>query len=128
MSELGHNSVARGQLRAFVGRIERLEEEKAFIAQDIREVYGEAKAAGFDVKALRAVIRLRKRDKQELAEHEALVDSYRHALGDLDGTPLGEAAIARDVGVRPIGNLAGEIVSDLSDPPFAVPPDEPAGT
>ena len=72
---------AKDQLKAFVERVERLEEEKKAIADDIRDVYAEAKGNGFDVKALRAVIRLRKQDKDERAEQEAILDTYLHALG-----------------------------------------------
>lgn len=72
---------AKDQLKAFVERIERLEEEKKTISDDIRDVYAEAKGNGFDVKALRAVIRLRKQDKDERAEQEAILDTYLHALG-----------------------------------------------
>ncbi len=73
--------IARDQLKAFVERIERLEEEKAALAGDIREVYAEAKGNGFDVKALRRVVRERKLDKADLQEQEAIVDLYRSALG-----------------------------------------------
>jgi uncharacterized protein (UPF0335 family) len=72
---------AKGQLRSFVERIEKLEEEKKALAADVREVYAEAKGAGFDIKALRAVVRLRLQDNQERKEHEALVELYRDALG-----------------------------------------------
>ena len=72
---------AKDQLKAFVERIERLEEEKKAIADDIRDVFAEAKGNGFDVKALRAVIRLRKQDKDERAEQEAILDTYLVALG-----------------------------------------------
>ena len=74
-------SFAKGQLRSLVERIERLEEEKKSIAGDIKEVYAEAKANGFDIKVLRKVIGLRKRDRQELAEEEAMLDLYLGALG-----------------------------------------------
>lgn len=94
-SGVGHNSVAKDQLKSIVERIERLEEEKATIATDIREVYAEAKSNGFDVKALRNVIRIRKEDQAKRAELQALVDTYMHALGMLAETPLGQAAIAR---------------------------------
>ena len=78
----------RDQLRAFVERIERLEEEKAALATDIREVYAEAKAMGFDVKTLRTVIRLRKQDAQERQEQEAILATYLVALGMIvDGEP-----------------------------------------
>ncbi|HVY56774.1 MAG TPA: DUF2312 domain-containing protein [Xanthobacteraceae bacterium] len=72
---------AKDQLKAFVERIERLEEEKKAIADDIRDVYAEAKGNGYDVKALRAVIRLRKQDKDERQEQEAILETYLHALG-----------------------------------------------
>ena len=73
----------RDQLRAFVERIERLEEEKAALAVDIREVYAEAKAMGFDTKVLRTVVRLRKKDMNERREEEAVLATYMHALGML---------------------------------------------
>lgn len=95
--KIGHNSgaaaVARDQLRAIVERIERLEEEKRGIADDIKEVYAEAKANGFDTKTLRQVIRLRKQDNNERQEQEALLDTYLSALGMLADTPLGQAAL-----------------------------------
>jgi uncharacterized protein (UPF0335 family) len=70
-----------GELRQFVERIERLEAEKKDIAEQIREVYAESKSRGYDQKALRAVIGLRKRDKDEIAEHEAVLEMYKEALG-----------------------------------------------
>ncbi|WP_176085266.1 DUF2312 domain-containing protein [Martelella sp. HB161492] len=75
--------VARDQLRSFVERIERLEEEKKTIADDIKDVYGEAKGTGFDTKALRKIIALRKKDEQERMEEEAILDTYLIALGML---------------------------------------------
>ena len=72
---------AKDQLRTIVARIERLEEEKAALATDLREVYAEAKGNGFDTKILRTVVRLRKQDSSERAEQEALLDLYMHALG-----------------------------------------------
>lgn len=74
---------AKDQLKAFVERVERLEEEKKAISDDIRDVYAEAKGNGFDTKAMRQVIRLRKQDKDERAEHEAVLETYLHALGML---------------------------------------------
>src|SRR5215469_14831890 len=74
---------AKDQLKAFVERIERLEEEKKAIADDVRDVYAEAKGNGFDVKALRAVVRLRKQDVNERKEQEAILETYLHALGKL---------------------------------------------
>ena len=79
--------VARDQLRAFVERIERLEEEKKTIAEDIKEVYGEAKSMGFDTKVLRKVISIRKIDQNERLEQEAVLDTYLHALGMVEAPP-----------------------------------------
>ncbi|MGD1934104.1 MAG: DUF2312 domain-containing protein [Candidatus Phaeomarinobacter sp.] len=73
--------IARDQLKSIVERIERLEEEKAALAADIREVYAEAKGNGYDVKALRRVVRERKLDRAEFQEQEAIIDLYRSALG-----------------------------------------------
>jgi uncharacterized protein (UPF0335 family) len=74
-------TIARDQLKAIVERIERLEEEKQALAGDIRDVYGEAKANGFDTKTLRQVVRLRKQDAHERQEQDALLDLYLNALG-----------------------------------------------
>ena len=74
-------TVAAGQLRAFIERVERLEEEKKTIADDIKEVYAEMKGTGFDTKAVRAIIRLRKQDQAERQEAEAILDLYMAALG-----------------------------------------------
>ena len=73
---------AKDQLRTIVARIERLEEEKAALSADLREVYAEAKGNGFDTKVLRQVIRLRKLDKAEVQEQEALLELYMSALGE----------------------------------------------
>jgi uncharacterized protein (UPF0335 family) len=81
MKMAGRGGIAQDQLRSIVERIERLEEEKRALGDDIKEVYAEAKANGFDVKTLRQVIRLRKQDTSERAEQEALLDLYLHALG-----------------------------------------------
>ena len=78
------HGLARDQLRAFVERIERLEEEKKTIADDIKEIYAEAKGNGFDVKVLRKVVAIRKQDASERLEQEAILDLYLHALGMLD--------------------------------------------
>lgn len=78
MSEHG---VAKDQLRSIIDRIERLEEEKKTISDDISEVYAEAKGNGFDAKILRQVVRIRKIDKTERQEQEAILDLYMHALG-----------------------------------------------
>ena len=79
MAETG--GIAAEQLRQFIERIERLEEEKAALGADIREVYSEAKGTGFDPKIMRQVIRLRKLDRADVQEQEALLDLYKHALG-----------------------------------------------
>lgn len=77
------HSVARDQLRAFIERIERLEEEKKTIADDIKDVKSEAKGCGFDVGIINAIVKLRKIDPNERAEHDALLDTYMIALGML---------------------------------------------
>jgi uncharacterized protein (UPF0335 family) len=74
-------TVAAGQLRAFIERIERLKEEKGTIADDIKEVFAEAKGTGFDTKAMRSIIRLRKKDQAERQEEESILDLYKAALG-----------------------------------------------
>ena len=74
-------SFAKDQLRSIIERIERLEEEKQALADDIKEVYAEAKANGFDAKTLRTVVKLRREDANERQEREALLDLYMHALG-----------------------------------------------
>ena len=82
MTDVG--GVAVDRLRSFIERVERLEEEKAALAADIREVYSEAKGAGFDVKTMRQIIRLRKMEKSDRDEQESLLDLYRHAIS-MDG-------------------------------------------
>ena len=72
---------AKDQLKAFVERVERLEEEKRALSDDIRDVYAEAKGNGFDVKALRTIVRLRKMEMSERQEQQAILDTYMHALG-----------------------------------------------
>ena len=82
MSEEDQNTVvATGQLRSFIERIERLEEEKKTISDDIKEVYAELKGSGFDSKAVREVVRLRKKEDHERQEEEAMVQLYKDALG-----------------------------------------------
>ena len=77
------NATAQTRLKTIIERVERLEEEKAVIATDIKEVFAEAKGEGFDVKILRKVIRIRKQDKAKRQEEEALVDLYLSAIGGL---------------------------------------------
>ncbi|WP_029724006.1 DUF2312 domain-containing protein [Sphingomonas sp. UNC305MFCol5.2] len=75
------DSVSAEQLRLFIERIERLEEEKKGIADDIKDVYAEAKSTGFDVKTMRHIVRLRKMEKHHRDEADALLETYRNALG-----------------------------------------------
>jgi uncharacterized protein (UPF0335 family) len=74
-------NVAADQLRLFIERIERLEEEKKGIADDIKDVYSEAKSTGYDVKTMRAIVRLRKLENHVRQEAEALLETYKSALG-----------------------------------------------
>ena len=78
---MAEGTVAADQLRLFIERIERLEEEKKAIAEDIRDVYSEAKANGYDTKTMRAVVRLRKMETHDRQEADALLDTYKAALG-----------------------------------------------
>jgi uncharacterized protein (UPF0335 family) len=79
--ELAEGSIAADELRLLIERIERLEEEKKAIADDVRDVYGEAKARGYDPKTMRTVVRLRKMENHARQEAEALLDTYKAALG-----------------------------------------------
>ncbi len=81
---MNHGGVAHDQLRSVIERIERLEDEKAATAADIKEVYAEAKANGFDTKTLRQVVRIRKQDKAERQEQEAILELYLSALGMIE--------------------------------------------
>ncbi|MEH6545864.1 MAG: DUF2312 domain-containing protein [Sneathiella sp.] len=82
MADVG--GVAADHLRSYIERIERLEEEKKGLADDIKEIFAEAKGTGFDVKAMRAVMRLRKMDKADYQEQEYMIDLYKHALGMIE--------------------------------------------
>jgi uncharacterized protein (UPF0335 family) len=79
--ELSEGNVAADELRLLIERIERLEEEKKAIADDVKDVYAEAKARGYDTKTMRAIVRLRKMEKHARDEAEALLDTYKAALG-----------------------------------------------
>ena len=98
-------NVARDHLRSFIERIERLEEEKKGLAQDIRDVYAEAKAMGFEPKAIRQIVKERGQDRQERDEFEAILDTYRAALGMLptfdNGEPAADAETAPEAGTAP---------------------------
>ncbi len=94
----GHNSAAADELRVYIERIERLESDKAEIAQDIKDVKAEAKSRGFDVKAIEKIVKERgetEKQRRRRKETEDLTDVYRAALGMLDGTPLGDSARER---------------------------------
>lgn len=80
MSVIGHNS-SEEQLRLLIERVERLEEEKKGVSDDIRDVYSEVKAFGFDAKIMRQIVRLRKMTKDDRAEMEAILETYKKALG-----------------------------------------------
>ena len=84
--DISTTTVAADQLRTIVERIERLEEEKKEVAEQIKEVYAEAKANGFDAKTLRRIVSLRKKPNEEREEEEALLDLYLNALGMLPGS------------------------------------------
>lgn len=81
---------AQHQLRQYIEQIERLEEEKKARAADIKDKFIEAKANGFDVKIMRKVLAMRRKSKTEREEEESVLDVYLHALGMLDGTPMGD--------------------------------------
>ena len=92
----GHNAnAADDRLRLLIERIERLEEEKRGIADDIKDVYAEAKAVGYDAKIMRQIVRLRKMKPDDRREQEMLLEIYMAALGMLVGTPLGDATLER---------------------------------
>ena len=91
----GHNrvgGVAVDQLKSIIARVEKLEEDKAGIAADIRDVFSEAKGGGFDVKAIRTILKLRKKDAGEREEEETILDTYMNALGMLPLFDEGEPA------------------------------------
>ncbi len=81
MSGQGDNSINKDQLKSVIERVERMEEEKKTISDDIKDVYAESKGNGWDVKVLRRVIAIRKQDANERAEGEAILETYLHALG-----------------------------------------------
>ena len=83
MSEpgVGHNSIDNGHLKSFIGRLENLGVEKDAISGDIKDVKAEAKSAGYDVKTINKILKIRKMDKAKREEEEALLDTYMHALG-----------------------------------------------
>jgi len=86
MTDVG--GIAAEQLRSFIERIERLEEEKAALAADIKDVFAEAKSSGFEIKIMRQILRMRKMEPNDLQEQETLLELYMRALGMVDGPPL----------------------------------------
>ena len=92
MTTAGHN-MAADRLKSIVERIEKLEEERKLLQEDIKDIYTEAKSAGFDTKVLRMVIASRTKDQAEWEEQQALLETYMKALGQLADTPLGKAAL-----------------------------------
>lgn len=80
---IGHNSIAGDELRSFIERIERLEEEKRALSDDIKEVKAEAKGRGFNPKIIAKIVRLRRMDAEKRQEEEAITEAYLHALGML---------------------------------------------
>ncbi|MHC2525957.1 uncharacterized protein (UPF0335 family) [Rhizobium leguminosarum] len=107
------HGVARDQLRAFIERIERLEEEKKSIADDIKDVYGEAKGMGFDTVIMKRVIALRKKDEQQRMEEEAVLDTYLHALGMIAQPDLFEEPHHPEMGEIIDPKLAQTIVTGM---------------
>jgi uncharacterized protein (UPF0335 family) len=102
-AEIGHNSHVtqfdQKTLESLVSRIEDVENEKQAAADDIKEIYAEAKTKGFDVGALKAVVKIRKQGTKLVNEaRQNAIDAYLHALGALAGTPLGQAAVNREFG------------------------------
>lgn len=93
---MSKTTFAHNQLRDIVARIEHLEDEKKAISSDIKEVYAEAKANGFDTKIIRKVIALRKKEAAQRDEEQSMLEVYMSALGMLADTPLGQAAMQRD--------------------------------
>jgi uncharacterized protein (UPF0335 family) len=86
------------QLQSIIDRIEKLEDDRALLAADIKEIFTEAKSNGFDVKIIRKVLAIRKKDAESRDIEQTLIDSYMAALGMLSDTPLGQAAISRAKG------------------------------
>jgi uncharacterized protein (UPF0335 family) len=90
-------SNSNSHLKAFVERIERLEQDKAAIAEDIKDVYAETKSSGFDPKIIKQIVAMRKKDAHKRREEQELLAVYMAELGMLADTPLGRAAVARDL-------------------------------
>jgi uncharacterized protein (UPF0335 family) len=96
----GHNGIDASHLRAFIERVEKLESEKRAIADDIKDIYAEARGNGFDAKIIRKIVAMRRMDAEKRREEEAILDVYMSALGMLADLPLGQAAVERQFGAR----------------------------
>jgi uncharacterized protein (UPF0335 family) len=111
-NDMAEGNVAADELRLLIERVERLEEEKKAISDDVKDVYAEAKARGYDTKTMRAIVRLRKMETQARQEAELLLDTYKSALGmDFAETPLGRAAVDR-AGADDLVSLAKKIIAN----------------
>lgn len=95
MAIAGHNGIDADSLGEFIERIERLEEEKRGTADDIKEVYAEAKVSGFDPKIMRKIVAMRRISAAERAAEQEIIDLYMAALGEFINTPLGHSAVER---------------------------------
>lgn len=84
MSDMGHNSVAADQVKSIVARVQHLEDEAAAVKEDLKQVYSEAKGNGFDVKAIKKLVRLLKQDRAKLQEEKAILELYASAMGYMD--------------------------------------------
>ena len=109
---------AQNQLRQYVEQIERLEEEKRALAEDVKEKYAEAKANGFDTKAMRKIVQLRKKSETERNEEQSILDLYMHALG-MAGTPLDDWANGQDNAEEPAAAEATISVNGGPDVPIS---------
>lgn len=92
------DSIGAEQLLAFIERVERLEEDRKTVSDEIKDVYAEAKGAGYDVKIVRKIVSIRKQDQDKRREEEEILELYMQALGMLADTPLGSAAVKREFG------------------------------
>jgi uncharacterized protein (UPF0335 family) len=107
------STVAADDLRLLIERVERLEEEKKALQDDIKDVYAEAKARGYDTKTMREIVKLRKMEPQARQERDALIETYRAALGmDFAETPLGRATVERAASGDALVDLARKIVAN----------------
>src|SRR5262245_21242110 len=130
--KIGHNSGMisdenRKKIAGYIAEIESIEAQRADLKKDADEIYKAAGGANFDVKAMRAIIRERKVDRAKRQAFESVMDAYRHALGMLADTPLGEAALStasrKERAERGLPADLGPSRSDTSDPPFMPGPD-----